>query len=71
MIRTHQIPFIQSTASPPVLGIAFPFSPLGASVGMRPLPLSYFAWLFATLLSYCVLTQIIKTIYIRRFGKWL
>jgi len=38
---------------------------------MQPLPSSYFAWLFATLLSYCVLTQIIKTIYIRRFGKWL
>jgi P-type Mg2+ transporter len=80
MIRTHKIPFIQSTASPPVLvvtaavmaiGIFFPFSSLGASVGMQPLPLSYFAWLFVTLLSYCVLTQIIKTIYIRRFGKWL
>jgi Mg2+-importing ATPase len=80
MIRTHKIPFIQSAASPPVLlvtaavmaiGIFFPFSPLGASVGMQPLPLSYFAWLFVTLLSYCVLTQIVKTIYIRRFGKWL
>ncbi|MBV8109577.1 MAG: magnesium-translocating P-type ATPase, partial [Hyphomicrobiales bacterium] len=80
MIRTHKIPFIQSAASPPVLlvtaavmaiGIFFPFSPLGASVGMQPLPLSYFAWLFVTLLSYCVLTQVIKTIYIRRFGKWL
>src|SRR5262245_24382085 len=80
MIRTHKIPFIQSTASPPVLlvtaavmaiGIFFPFSPLGVSVGMQPLPLSYFAWLFVTLLSYCVLTQIIKTIYIRRYGKWL
>jgi P-type Mg2+ transporter len=80
MIRTHKIPFLQSTASPPVLlvtaavmaiGIFFPFTSLGASVGMQPLPLSYFAWLFATLLSYCVLTQIIKSIYIRKFGKWL
>jgi P-type Mg2+ transporter len=80
MIRTHKIPFLQSTASPPVLlvtaavmaiGAFFPFSSLGVSVGMQPLPLSYFAWLVATLLSYCVLTQIIKTIYIRRFGKWL
>jgi P-type Mg2+ transporter len=80
MIRTRKIPFIQSTASAPMLlvsgvvmtiGIFFPFSSLGASVGMQPLPLSYFAWLFATLLSYCMLTQIIKTIYIRRYGKWL
>jgi len=48
-----------------------PFSPLGASVGFAPLPLSYFPWLVATLLSYCVLTQIIKTLYVRRFAKWL
>jgi Mg2+-importing ATPase len=80
MIRTQKIPFLQSTASVPVLlvtgvvmaiGIVFPFSSLGASVGLQPLPLSYFAWLFVTLLSYGVLTQIIKTIYIRRSGKWL
>jgi Mg2+-importing ATPase len=80
MIRTRKIPFIQSTASAPVLlvtgvvmaiGIFFPFSSLGASVGLQPLPLSYFAWLFITLVSYGVLTQIIKTIYIRRSGKWL
>jgi len=80
MIRTQQIPFFQSIASAPVLlvtgvvmaiGILFPFSALGASVGLQPLPISYFAWLFITLLNYCVLTQIVKTIYIRRFGKWL
>jgi len=80
MIRTRKIPFIQSSASLPVMfltatvmaiGIVIPFSPLGASVGFAPLPLSYFPWLVATLLSYCVLTQIIKTLYVRRFAKWL
>jgi Mg2+-importing ATPase len=80
MIRTQRIPFIQSTAAAPVLlmtgivmaiGIAIPFTSLGASVGLQPLPMNYFPWLVATLLSYCVLTQIIKTIYIRKFGKWL
>jgi len=80
MIRTQRIPFVQSTAAAPVLmltaivmaiGIFVPFSSLGASVGMQPLPLSYFGWLIATLLSYCVLVQIIKAVYIRRFGKWL
>jgi Mg2+-importing ATPase len=80
MIRTRKIPFIQSSASLPVMfltgtvmviGIVIPFSPLGASLGFAPLPLSYFPWLVATLLSYCVLTQTIKTLYIRRFGKWL
>jgi len=80
MIRTQHIPFIQSRAATPVivltasimaLGIYLPFSSLGAHLGMVPLPLSYFGWLAAILLSYCVLTQLIKTIYIRRFGQWL
>lgn len=80
MIRTQKIPFIQSRAALPVMlttafimafGIAVPFTPFGASVGMVPLPLSYFPWLVATLLSYCVLTQLVKTWYIRRFNMWL
>jgi Mg2+-importing ATPase len=80
MIRTRKIPFIQSAAAPPVLfltavviviGILIPFSPLGASVGLQPLPESFFPWLFATLLAYCGLTQLIKSIYIHRFAKWL
>jgi P-type Mg2+ transporter len=80
MIRTQKIPFIQSAAAPPVLiltgvviamGILIPFSPLGASVGLRPLPATYFVWLVATLVAYCALTQVIKTIYIRNFAKWL
>jgi Mg2+-importing ATPase len=80
MIRTQKIPFIQSTASLPVMlttglimafGIYVPFSPLGAAVGMVPLPLSYFPWLVATLLSYCVLAQVAKVLYIRRFKTWL
>jgi P-type Mg2+ transporter len=80
MIRTQKIPFIQSAAAPPVLiltaiviaiGISIPFSPLGASVGLQPLPASYFPWLVATLLAYCALTQTIKSFYIQKFAKWL
>lgn len=80
MIRTRKVPFIQSNASLPVIlltcgiitiGILIPFSPFGHSIGLVSLPLSYFPWLTGILLSYCVLTQIIKTWYIRRFGKWL
>ncbi|MNP80107.1 Magnesium-transporting ATPase, P-type 1 [compost metagenome] len=80
MIRTEKIPFIQSTASTPVvlltslimaLGIYLPFSGFGASIGLVPLPMSYFPWLVAILLSYCVLTQLIKRWYIRRFNEWL
>lgn len=53
------------------IGIATPFTAFGASVGMVPLPSSYFPWLVAILGSYCVLTQTIKVWYIRKFGKWL
>jgi P-type Mg2+ transporter len=80
MIRTQHIPFIQSRAATPVIlltasimafGIYLPFSSLGAHLGMVPLPWSYFGWLAGILLSYCVLTQLVKTLYIRRFGQWL
>lgn len=80
MIRTRKIPFIQSRASWPVLlmtsfviavGILLPFTSFGTSIGLMPLPWSYFPWLVLTLLSYCVLTQAVKTWYIRRFHKWL
>lgn len=79
MLRTQKIPFIQSTASLPVLlatgtvcvlGILIPFSPLGAAVGLQPLPWAYFGWLAATLVAYCVVAQTVKTVYIRKFGQW-
>jgi Mg2+-importing ATPase len=80
MIRTSRVPFIQSRATWPVLattaaiiagGMLLPFESLGRKLGLAPLPASYFLWLGAILLSYSVLTQIIKGWYIRRFGSWL
>ena len=80
MIRTGRIPFVQSTASAPLLiltisimaiGMYLPFSPIAGYFGLQPLPSVYFIWLFATLLSYCGLTQLIKMLYIRKFGTWL
>ncbi|SQI36188.1 Magnesium-transporting ATPase, P-type 1 [Leminorella richardii] len=80
MLRTQKIPFIQSTAALPVLlttglimalGVYIPFSPLGAYVGLQPLPWEYFPWLVATLVSYCFVAQMMKRFYIRRFNEWL
>ncbi|MFF6984442.1 magnesium-translocating P-type ATPase [Streptomyces sp. NPDC008343] len=80
MIRTRKIPFIQSRASVPVLvmtgaamafGVVLPFSPLASLFSLQPLPLGYFPWLIVTLVGYCMLTQVVKTWYIRRFGAWL
>jgi Mg2+-importing ATPase len=80
MIRTAKIPFFQSTASPPLLvltllvmaiGVAIPFTPLGEAVKLAPLPMGFFWWLAGTLLCYCLLTQLVKRWYIRKFGQWL
>lgn len=80
MIRTKKIPFIQSRAANPVLlltgvivaaGICIPFTSFGAAVKLQPLPLAYFPWLIGILLTYCVLTQFIKTLYIKKFNRWL
>ncbi|MCL6524725.1 MAG: magnesium-translocating P-type ATPase [Thermoflavifilum sp.] len=80
MIRTKKIPFIESWAAWPVIlltltimaiGIWIPFSSFGQAIGLQPLPGVYFIYLFLILVSYCVLTQLIKTWYIRKFIQWL
>lgn len=80
MIRTRKVPFVQSSASWPVMlmtlsimavGICIPFTPFGSSIGLTPLPLFYFPWLVGILFAYCVLTQWLKTLYIRVFKRWL
>ncbi|WP_222943907.1 magnesium-translocating P-type ATPase [Pedobacter sp. N36a] len=80
MIRTRKIPFIQSWATAPVIalttlimlvGIAIPFTPFAGVLKLTPLPLSYFPWLFGILLSYCLFTQYIKNLFIKRFSQWL
>ena len=80
MIRTEKIPFIQSRASFPVIamtvfimliGLCVPFLPISASIGLVPLPLSYFPWLIGILFAYCLLTQFCKKLYIKKFKSWL
>ena len=80
MIRTRKIPFLQSAAAAPVLGLTtaiivigmlIPFTAIGPKLGMMEMPPIYFAWLAATVVGYCALTQLMKVIYIRRYGRWL
>ncbi|MGL5729998.1 MAG: cation transporting ATPase C-terminal domain-containing protein, partial [Bacteroidales bacterium] len=40
-------------------------------IGLVPLPWNYFPWLIVTLLGYCVVTQLVKQWYIKRFTRWL
>ena len=80
MIRTRKIPFIQSWATAPVvaltsaimaIGIFIPFSPFAAAFKMVALPLAFFPWLLGILLAYCLLTQAVKTWFIKKFELWL
>jgi len=80
MIRTRRIPFLQSIASAPVLaltsaiilvGLLLPFTGLGAKIGMVALPAAFFGWVALTVLTYGALTQLMKLVYIRRYGRWL
>jgi P-type Mg2+ transporter len=70
IIRTNRIPFLQSRASRPLMamsaaivavGVALPYTALGSYLGFTPLPALYWPLLALTLLSYVVLTQIVKT----------
>jgi Mg2+-importing ATPase len=80
MIRTKKIPFIQSWATAPVMalttaimaiGIYIPFSPFAEALKLQPLPLMYFPWLVGILIGYCLLTQLIKNWFIKKFAYWL
>ena len=78
VIRTNKIPFIQSRASKELLltsliilliGAYLPYSPLANVLGLVALPPLYWLLLLAMLLCYVVLTQIVKTWFIRKFGE--
>jgi len=80
MIRTRKIPFIQSWATKPVLalttlvmaaGMFIPFSSFAGALHFQPLPWTYFPWLLGILISYCILTQVVKVWFINRFKQWL
>jgi P-type Mg2+ transporter len=77
VIRTAKVPFFQSRASLPMLlitatvmciGMYLPFSPIASSLGFVPLPAIYFLWLAGILTCYCVLTQLVKTWFIKKYG---
>ena len=75
VIRTNQIPFIQSRASWQLtmttmlimgIGAWLPFSPVSRFLGFVPLPWQFWPFLALTLVCYVALTQVIKTWLVRR-----
>ena len=80
MIRTAKIPFTQSHAAKPLListlvvavvALAIAFSSMAIGLDMTVLPISFIPWLVVLLAGYCFSTQLLKAVYVRRFGEWL
>ncbi len=78
VIRTNKIPFIHGRASAPltlttilimIAAMWLPYSPFAEALGFVHLPPLYWPILFATLVSYVVLTQLVKMWLIRK--GWL
>lgn len=77
VIRTNKIPFVQSRASNALLfssllivaiGAWLPFSPLANMLGFVPLPPLFWLFLAGILLGYIMLTQAVKTWFVRKYG---
>jgi Mg2+-importing ATPase len=78
IIRTNRVPFIESRASWQLIatsliiiavGAWLTVSPLAETLGFVELPPLYWLLLAIMLLCYMVLTQLMKTWFIRRFGE--
>lgn len=80
LVRTAKIPFVQSRATKPVIistvlvsliGLAIPYTVIGAGLGMVRMPLIYLPCLFAIVFFYVITVQFVKRLYIKRYGYWL
>lgn len=76
VIRTNKIPFIQSKASKALTitslliilsGVILVNSPIASAFGFTKLPLAYYPILVATITCYLILTQLVKSWYIRKY----
>lgn len=77
IIRTAKVPFVESRASAALIatsvaiacvGVAMPLTPLGTLFGFVPLPVAYWPCLAATVVVYALVTHVMKTWYVRRYG---
>ena len=77
IIRTHKVPVFQSRPSLSLflltvvimaIGLAIPYTPLGDVLAMTSLPGTYYGFLVLFIVSYVVLTQCVKHMYVRRWG---
>ncbi|MGL4742237.1 MAG: magnesium-translocating P-type ATPase [Sarcina sp.] len=79
-LRTEKIPFLQSNPSwifnlsiigAELIGCILPYTPMGRAMGMVYITPWYILYIFGLMILLCILTQIVKKIYIKRFGALL
>jgi Mg2+-importing ATPase len=80
MIRTPKVPFLQSSASGPVLLMTF--ATIGVCLALPYIPFisnfltfvridtQTYLFILLVVLAYCVSTQVVKLIYIKVFKTW-
>ena len=77
IIRTAKVPFLQSRASNALIlttilvagaGALLPYSPFGPTLGFVHLPASYWLAVFAIICGYCILANLVKIWFVRRWG---
>jgi len=78
IIRTNKIPFFQSrpshfmlftTLSVMAVAIFLPYSPLADILGLVPLPAVYWLWIAGFLITYSIITHLVKTWFNKRYGS--
>ena len=77
IIRTIRIPFIQSRASPALMattviisaiGVSLPFTWAGSTLGFTPLPPLYWPLLAIMLMTYAIMTHIVKVWFVKHWA---
>ena len=80
MIRTAKIPFLQSNPSMPlflstfivaVVALVTGFTDVAIGLDMHRLPLAFIPWLVVILAGYLLCVQLVKKMYVRRYGEWM
>ena len=80
MIRTAKIPFLQSNPSMPLflstfivaaVALATGFTDFAIGLDMHRLPLRFIPWLAVILAGYLLCVQLVKKMYVRRYGEWM
>jgi Mg2+-importing ATPase len=80
VIRTAKMPFLQSSPSLPLFlstfvmvaaALIIGFTDLSIGLDLQRLPLTFVPWLVAILVGYLISVQLIKKVYVRRYGEWM